>query len=375
MSNKINMIYDGNNFCFKAISVYKGIGGKKLFRLKEEKDQFLKILATNFISEFNRFKEIINKVVVVVDSKSWRYNYYPDYKGKRKRDPNVNWENYTKLVHYFYGILHKYGVIVSRVDGAEGDDLIFAWSDFFFKHGQNSVILSMDRDITQNVRYENGKFVVVYDNTYSKLFAPKNFFNDVNSLPTQSVVKDIFSINDFVNSKEELSDDIRKIFKNLMKTKVLPTIVDVDEFIFKKILVGDKGDNIYSPYIIEKNNKKYGIGEKKSETIMSEYRASNGNFTTDDTIDKNSLMDLAEIIRVNMKLDRTLKDEVYDGLKRNIKLMVLDGKQIPKQLLVDMNKNISKRVDKNINFKHFYNTNVLLEGYVKKDNNTVKGLF
>ena len=31
--NKINQIYDGNNFTYKSIGVYKGIKGKKLFNI------------------------------------------------------------------------------------------------------------------------------------------------------------------------------------------------------------------------------------------------------------------------------------------------------------------------------------------------------
>lgn len=362
MNNTV-LLYDGNNFCWKAVAVYDGIKGEKLFQIDKERNDFLKVLATNFVASYNRFKSITNRIVIVADSRSWRYGIYPEYKGKRKKPENINWENYAILVDEFYNILKSNGIIISKADAAEGDDLIFAWSKYFKSIGESSIILSMDRDLTQLVSNDNGVFIVQYDNTYKKLFALQSFINELDSKDNKSLITNMFSINDEVNNAKGIDREIINNFNTLLKTVTI-TIVDLDQFIFKKILTGDKGDNIYSPYVKIKKKKKYGIGEKTSEKIMATYNAKK-RFKIKDLFNNSQIKIISDLIRLSMKLDKTLESKVIKGINLNTDLMLLAENTIPKKILNNMTNSIKENLLVSLNKSNLKNMNTLLKGVVK----------
>ena len=124
-------VIDGNYFLFRTLYVIPSRSKKKgLLGTEEDVQAFVKKLATDFAYQIRLFEGLIDKVVWTVDSRSWRKDFYPeaDYKGNRKQDSNINWDNFSKATSDFISILSKQGVIISKIDGAEGDDLMYAWN-------------------------------------------------------------------------------------------------------------------------------------------------------------------------------------------------------------------------------------------------------
>ena len=87
------------------------------------------------------------------DSRSWRKDFFPEaeYKGNRKQDSNINWANFSKTTEEFIQLLSKQGVIVSKVGGAEGDDLMYAWNTESLANDKSVIMFTGDRDLVQLV--------------------------------------------------------------------------------------------------------------------------------------------------------------------------------------------------------------------------------
>ena len=143
------LIMDGNYFVYSRLFVLPR--NKKQRFLDSEKDRgvFMRKLAMDFASEMRKFKNIANRVVFVADSKSWRKDMIPEaqYKANRKQSETINWTAVFEIYDEFKELLKKRNVVVQQMSGAEGDDLVFAWSTFLNMQGDNCIVWSGDRDL------------------------------------------------------------------------------------------------------------------------------------------------------------------------------------------------------------------------------------
>lgn len=379
MSNKLNILYDGNHYCFKCVSVYEGIDGKKLFQLEKERESFLRLLTYNFLSEIYKFKGVIDKIIFVRDSKSWRYNFYDEYKSNRELKPDINWDNFQIVVNEFYKILSDLNIIVSRVEEAEGDDMIFGWVNYFKNNNESCVILSSDRDLLQLLYHVNNNFCIQYDSRYSTIFGLDSFNTQITKERIDKIV-DIFSISDDVYTSD-IDSDIKKTITALFKKGNKFISIDVNQFVLEKILKGDKGDTVPAAYSIVKNKKTYGIGDKSLGIICELLK--NNNITLNKILDESAIDPTANIIydffsnkksKVPIEKDCTL-DDVIKNIKRNIKIMYLSDKTIPQDLLSRMNESINSIESKEIDFRKMVSTDVILEKYITVNKMTYAKLF
>ena len=71
----------------------------------------------------------------------------------------------------FTDLLSKQGVIVQRIAGSEGDDLVFAWTTYLNANNESCIIWSGDSDLMQLVNYNRStnSFTLWYDNTRGTL--------------------------------------------------------------------------------------------------------------------------------------------------------------------------------------------------------------
>ncbi len=370
---RVNLLFDGNGFAFKAISVYEGIDGKKLFNMDTEKISFLKLLTTNFIAEVYRFKQILGKVVVVADSRSWRYDYYSDYKSNRTKKEDIQWENYALLVNKFYSIIAKFGIIISKSNGAEGDDMIFGWVEHFKSLKDSTIILSSDRDMLQLLQHNDNHFTIMFDSRFNMLFMTKDTESKLPKTLTQNQneIVDIFSLYDDVVT-QDLDDEIKNLLNSMIKRGTTNNIVNVKNFLFNKILTGDSGDGVDSAYNIVKkdkngNDKKYGIGDKTAETICTQLMTYN--FKLNDLYDEAKLNVISEIVYDKLTSKNTKmevvkscsKDDVKTNLNRNVKVLLLNENSIPVEILNGINENISKHNLNELSFKDFVKVNEIFE--------------
>lgn len=337
---KFNLIIDGNGFMHKCISLHDGISGKKMFFPEKETKKVEKILYTTFLSEINKFKPFIDKIVLVQDSRSWRYEFYEKYKGNRKVKEDIHWDNYVTVYTNFYKKLESSGVILSKIDSAEGDDLIYSWVNKFKIENEPTVILASDRDLLQLLGFNRNWFSILIDSRSETIFGTKTFYEKLDKKHEYDKIVSFFDISK--PDEDEIDDNLKATIKSLLKKGYKFTPVDIDKFLFRKILEGDSGDNIKSAFHVLKNEKTYGIGEKSLDILTETF--SKNSFSFNDFYDLKKINVISEVVYKYMKKidkqDLVTKEDVINNINLNLKLMVLNDKFIPQNLQDNMNSDI-----------------------------------
>ena len=335
--NRYTLIVDGNYFLHKTLFISGKIKrkGQLNFIDEPEKDSDLLAskLATDFAYEVRRFSPILDGIVYCIDSSSWRKDYYPTtnaldtassatYKGTRKKDNTINWKAIYDLHDKFAASLKELGVTISRVDGAEADDLIF----------------SGDNDLIQLVcnNEANGTNTLYYNKFAKTMYTFENFDNWLSSSDTQSV--DIF------NQPLDLTSNTKIALQNVLrgiKIKEMNTL----EFVFKKILCGDSGDNVSPLYQFKKTSKDgktrvFNITDNKATKILNDYEQNNRTISESTFFTHDSISDICQIAKTNLKIMNTTLDQLIDKYETNRNLMYLHNRALPPAIMNAMLENI-----------------------------------
>lgn len=332
---KHTLLIDGNYFVFSRLFVLQKPKSGQLLGDDKQKSQFMRKLAIDFASEMRKLKMFVDDVVLTVDSKSWRKDLYPesDYKGTRKQSSDVNWTNVYSVYEDFQKILASKGVTVHQIQGAEADDVIFGWSTALNNRGKSCIVWSGDRDLIQLVNYSktNDAHTIWYYNTKKSLYVYEGFEHDMNQSIANEMSTDdlLFNMGGEHMTRDTYQNNILAWVKDL---KIEMTEVDCDRFIFNKILIGDKSDNIPSVVTWQKEMKGgklriFSITEKMADTIYDQFVKELDNFTIEHLFNqeyKNKLTDI--IYRVVGHGNTTL---IKSSLSNNIALMLLHVKTIP----------------------------------------------
>lgn len=332
---KHTLLIDGNYFVFSRLFVLPKPKTGQLLGDDKQMSQFMRKLAIDFASEMRKLKMFVDDVVLTVDSKSWRKDLYPeaDYKGTRKQSSDVNWQGVYSVYEEFQKILQAKGVTVHQIQGAEADDVIFGWSTALNNRGKSCIVWSGDRDLIQLVNYSktNDAHTIWYYNTKKSLYAYEGFERDMNASIANDMSTDdlLFNMGGEHMTRDTYQTNIMSWVKDL---KIGVTEVDCDKFIFNKILIGDKSDNIPSVVTWQKEMKggklrTYSITEKMADTIYDQFIKELDNFTIEylfNTEYKNKLTDI--IYRVVGHSNLNL---IKSALSNNIALMLLHTKTIP----------------------------------------------
>lgn len=349
---KLTLLIDGNYFLFRSFYVLPKSSGKAL-DTKKDMDVFMRKLAIDFTSEMRKFRYIVDQVVFTVDSKSWRKDFFPEaeYKGNRGEDSNINWENFHKVGEEFKTYLKRSGVILHKVNGAEGDDLVFAWSVTCNLKGKSCIIFSGDRDLIQLVNKNNStdSFTLWYANANKKLVTYEGFIDWLNS--DDHEVTDIFSMGKAVNTDSVLKTQLRQIVK---ESKLSVEEVNAGDFGFKKVLTGDSGDNVKPVYYytdVNKNGQKrnYGVSEKKAETVLKEFEKKYGKFKVEYLYDESYQKHICNLIIKNLSATRMTYEQIHRNLQDNTSLVILHQKSIPEPIYNQLFEHVESMENKLLN--------------------------
>lgn len=218
----MNILFDGNflvHKCFSIWSLYyqdrKATPERNeelvrdALRDKEKQQVFLRKMIIDFCAAINRF-ENVEKVAIVIDSHSWRYRFHEDYKYALTRIRPIYWREFNAMIDLFEDYMRKKGFIVSRVMGAEGDDLLYIWSIYFSQVLEGDlVIVTGDSDIRQII---NPKVSIFCNNSKNLKF--------------------------FCIPEREVEWNER------LETDVMVQPVRAFEVVLYKTIMGDKSDNI-----------------------------------------------------------------------------------------------------------------------------------
>jgi len=336
---KHTLLIDGNYFVFSRLFVLPKPKQGKLLADDKQRAQFMRKLSIDFASEMRKLKMFVDDVVLAVDSKSWRKDLFPasDYKGTRKQNQTVDWPSVYAVYEEFQKIVASKGVTVHQIQGAEADDVIFGWSVALNARGKSCIVWSGDRDLIQLVNYSdtNDSHTLWYYNTKKTLYAYKGFEKDMNTSATAEISNEDMLFN--MGGQPMLRDTYQNDIMDWVKAnKIKIEEIDCDEFIFKKILVGDKSDNIQSVVTWQKEMKNgklrnYSITDKTADTIWSQFIKEYNNFTVDFLFSSEAKDILSDIIyRVIGHTNTTL---IKTNLTTNIALMLLHNKTIPDPIL------------------------------------------
>jgi 5'-3' exonuclease len=221
--------------------------------------------------------------------------------------------------------LENQGFVFSKVKGAEGDDLLYFWSEHFNSIGENCIIISGDKDMHQLARHNEKGWTIIWNN---------NSKNNVLAVPPDwedNWVNKVESVSIF-DMTAAISPDKEKIKEFLKKVQVEEIIRR--DFVFNKMLTGDKGDAVPGVWYVKTTNGKFnGISPKKAEQIMESLNQSEWKGTTfTEMLKSEEFLSWVSgfILRVLKDVDNTdNRKKVSSNLLRNYTLMWLDRKVMP----------------------------------------------
>lgn len=382
---KAALLIDGNFITYRTVSVVQPNSDTKIrVDSDEDKAMFIRKIAIDFCSQVRLFDGLFDQVVWTIDKKSWRKTYFPEseYKANRVVDETINWENVSAIRDEFLDIMKQNGVCVSVVEGAEGDDLICEWSKYLQSKRKPSIILSGDNDLNQLVYFDNISYCIQYSPITSKLYGAPGFGDWLSSAVNDEKNIDIFNI----TRPSKTADKI--LLHDIVRQKKL-TVVEVNtlEFIFKKVLTGDAGDNVKPAFNYTKPNKSgkvinHGISDGKAEKIVEEYK-SNEELKIEDLYGNEYTEELAKITYKIMKAEGIMPvHKIAQNIKMNAILVALNNLSIPKQVVESIKADIISNEDNrhNLNFKNLTvmqnllkNTKYISENYAQVKSSIFKG--
>jgi 5'-3' exonuclease len=336
---KHTLMIDGNYFIYSRLFVMPRRADKQLLESEKDQGQFMRKLCIDFASEVRKMKPFIDEIVLAVDSKSWRKDFYPEaeYKGTRKQDDSVNWEAVYRIYGEFRTLLAKQGVIVQQTSGAEADDVLFARATDLNNRGKNCIVWTGDRDMIQLVDYTQATdgYTLWYYNTKRNLIGFPGFTELLNTQTAIDISNDDLLFN--LNNKDSQSDDIKaQINLWIHNNNVNIEEIDAREFIFKKILTGDKSDNINSVVTYTKEMKTgqyrtFSITDKQADKILTQYEKDYGKFQVEQLFIPECKTHMSEVICRVIKYS-TVSD-ILKKLNLNVQLMLLHVRTIPEAIL------------------------------------------
>lgn len=336
---KHTLMIDGNYFVYSRLYVMPRRKDKRLLDSEKDQGQFMRKLCIDFASEIRKMKPFVDEVVIAVDSKSWRKDFYPDaeYKGTRKTDDSVNWEAVYAIYDEFRALLAKNGVTVHQTPGAEADDILFARATELNNQGKNCIVWTGDRDLIQLVDYTQATdgYTLWYYNTRRNLITFEGFNKLIETKTGDALTNDDLLFN--LNNDDISSDEMKAKLKEwIHSNRVNIEEIDSRAFIFEKILIGDKSDNIQSVVTYNKPMKNgkirtFSITDKQASKILQQYEKDFGRFEVEQLFVPECINHMADVIyRV---VGNSTTSEIRTRLNLNIQLMLLHIRTIPEPIM------------------------------------------
>lgn len=367
-----NIIIDGNYLFYKTLFIFRPEGGKKVMEPKRQQEDFIRKVATDMAFAIRQFGSP-SRVIFTIDGRSWRKDVEIEenqgYKAHRTKESNIDWDSFFKCMNEFADVLKQQGMIVSRIDRAEGDDLMYLWAQTFLKRGENSIVITGDHDLHQLVRTTKTNYSVVYNpNSRGRKIYGSNGLQEW--IKQEDTDVSLFDTSSYLKTGKDL---IRNAMNNI-------PIVELDpgNFLLKKILIGDDGDGVPSIFHWKSKNGKTTnrITAKRAENILKHMQETLGG----KRINVFDFPDNATLVCDGIKAvtKQTADPEVIKKkLERNILLMVLHATTIPSDIIESYKQHSAEMLKWNTLPGRKYDVSVILEGtrFLKPPESFQTGLF
>lgn len=340
----------------RSLFAISGFGSKSYsFDSQKELDELMRKVAMDTAYIIRGINP--GRVIFAVDSKSWRKDINIEendgYKGSRKHDKTLNWDNIYAIMDEFLSVVQDYGFIVTKIDSAEGDDVMALWADeLVYTQNEHVITVSGDEDIRQLVFVNDngGKFKPIYSTVFNpfmqgknasrKHYVPAGFDEWLN---TDDVEVDIWNMSSAMDPDKEIYQRIRTM------DKTRTDVVDGRMIRLRKIFCGDDGDDIPSifTWILEGKKDKNGedktarFTESKFEKLFEDLKSN-----ADEYLDFDDLISRREKVK-ELLIKHTKQVPPFDvgeRLLRQIKLVALDPTVFPKKLRVAFNDQVNDQL-------------------------------
>ena len=329
----INILIDGNYIFRKTFGVFGGYGNKNpidILGTSNEQSMFIRKISTDLTYSL-RSIPTGGRLVFAADSRSWRKDVEIEgggYKSNRVKDEEAGWSLFFNLLTSYGEHLEKMGFIFSKVNGAEGDDLLYFWADYLTSKGENCIIISGDKDLHQLARWKQDNWTIVW-NSNSKnniLSVPKGWEEKWLNKNSEVSVFDMGSIMD--PDKEKLKEFKKRVDVNEISPR---------DFVFVKMLVGDRGDAVPGIWEVKNGSKIQGVTPKKAEVVLESLQTTKwAKLPFSDLIDDDEFLEWTAgyCIRLLKDIDsKENREKAANNLRRNYKLMWLDKTVIPSEVI------------------------------------------
>ena len=160
---------------------YNGIAvGNIITQKLDLNEDLIRHTILNTIRMYNKkFRNEYGQVVIACDSSSWRRDYFPNYKYKRRESreddkSSIDWTEVFRIINMVREELaENFPYKVIKVDKCEADDIIGALVETTQEFGQHEdvMIVSADKDFIQLHKYDN---VRQYSPMTKKFITDKN---------------------------------------------------------------------------------------------------------------------------------------------------------------------------------------------------------
>lgn len=325
----INICIDGNYIFHKTFGIFGGYGNvdpSKILGDKKEQAAFIRKISTDLCASLKMLPSG-GRLIFTSDSRSWRREIEIEgggYKSGRVKDENVDWSIFFDLMASFGNHLEEMGFIFSKVEGAEGDDLLMFWSEYFNNIGENCLIITGDKDLHQLVRMNDSSWTSVWNS---------NAKNNLLSTPVgwkQAWLEKEEEVGIF-NMASSVSPEKQKLKDFLKKVEIQE--IEKRYFIINKILVGDKGDSIPSVWEYENSGKSVKFSQKKADTVVDLFQSGEwANEQFGSLLTNKIFLEWISglILRTTKDIDSSAnREKVIQNLIRNFRLMWLDPTMLP----------------------------------------------
>ncbi len=329
----INVLIDGNYIFHKTFGVFGGYGNKNpedILGSENEQSMFIRKISTDLCASL-RSIPTGGKLIFTADSRSWRKDVEIEgggYKSNRIKDEEVDWTVFFNLLESFGNHLEKMGFVFSKVTGAEGDDLLYFWADYLNTKGQNCIIVSGDKDMHQLARWKQENWTIVWNANSKNNVLSVPFGWQENWLHKKSDPS-IFEMGNIMDPDRE------KMKEFVQKNDVLE--INPRDFIFTKMLVGDKGDAVPGIWEFVVNGKINRLTPKKAEAVLNSLQETKWKDTEfSELIEDQEFLDWVSgyCLRLMKDIDNTEnRKKAAENLQRNYKLMWLDKTVIPMEVI------------------------------------------
>lgn len=357
-----NIIFDGNYLFYKTMFAIKHSldkKGKPFLSLKDQRQSFLQKISTDMAYAIRQFGNP-DRIIFTIDDSSWRKDVKIEenegYKSGRSHGDEIDWDSFYKCMNDYAKILENKGIIVSRIEKAEGDDLMYFWSQVFLLKNENTIVITGDKDMHQIVRATKNNYTVIFDNNSKRrsIYAAHGLQNWLNeSKNSEPDVYDMFSQSTYTDSSSDL---IENALKKIKITEINPI-----EFILQKILTGDDGDDVPGIfYWPTKNGKKVNrITPKRADSILNHIRENIDYPLTMKNIEEHVDL-LVEGLKKVTKVKEIDPEKIKKKLNRNMRLVYLHKEFIPKKIFEDFKDHVKQNINKTLGARSYYK-NVFIE--------------